>query len=67
VSSAGLSTIALPATSAGNSFQLGIATGKFHGVIRPTTPIGSRQAKHILSVSSDGTVSPFGRRPSPAM
>ena len=37
-SEAGLNTTVLPATSAGASFQVGIAIGKFHGVISPTTP-----------------------------
>ena len=32
----------LPYISAGASFQTGIAIGKFHGVIRPTTPSGRR-------------------------
>ena len=40
VSVAGLNTTVFPATSAGNIFQLGIAIGKFHGVITPTTPSG---------------------------
>src|SRR6266700_2407161 len=35
VSCAGLITQVLPQTSAGNSFQDGIAIGKFHGVIIP--------------------------------
>src|SRR5207302_1626773 len=39
---AGLSTTVLPQISAGASFHAGIALGKFHGVIRPTTPIGLR-------------------------
>jgi len=38
VSSAGLSTTALPADSAGPSFQAAINNGKFHGMIWPTTP-----------------------------
>src|SRR6185436_20169215 len=42
VSSAGLMTQVLPQTNAGNSFHDGIAIGKFHGVIIPTTPIGTR-------------------------
>ena len=41
VCSAGLSTIALPAASAGASFQTAIRIGKFHGMICPTTPSGS--------------------------
>ena len=41
VCSAGLSTTALPAASAGASFQIAIRIGKFHGMICPTTPSGS--------------------------
>ncbi len=40
VSGDGLSTAVQPDSSAGATFHIGIATGKFHGVIRPTTPIG---------------------------
>ena len=67
VSSAGFSTTVLPQTSAGASFQAGIAIGKFHGVIAPTTPIGIRTDIWNLSRSSDGVVWPKRRRPSPAM
>ena len=42
MSSAGLRTTVLPQTSAGQSFQAGIAIGKFQGVIAPTTPTGMR-------------------------
>ena len=31
-----------PAASAGATFHEAISSGKFHGTIRPTTPIGSR-------------------------
>ena len=41
VCSAGLRTTALPAASAGASFQTAIRMGKFHGMIWPTTPSGS--------------------------
>ena len=41
VCSAGLSTTALPAASAGASFQVAIRIGKFQGMIWPTTPSGS--------------------------
>ena len=41
VCSAGLRTIALPAASAGASFQTAIRMGKFHGMICATTPSGS--------------------------
>src|SRR6185503_19686677 len=37
---AGLKTTAFPATNAGEIFQTGIATGKFHGVTHATTPNG---------------------------
>ena len=67
MSSAGFSTTVLPQTSAGASFQAGIAIGKFHGVIAPTTPTGIRTDIWNLSRSSDGVVWPKRRRPSPAM
>ncbi len=41
VHSAGLSTTALPAASAGAKPQLAMVIGKFHGTITPTTPSGS--------------------------
>jgi len=40
-SDAGFSTTVFPATRAGNAFHAGIAIGKFHGVMSPTTPRGS--------------------------
>jgi hypothetical protein len=40
---AGLRTTVLPAASAGAIFQAAIRIGKFHGVIDPMTPIGSRR------------------------
>ena len=67
MSVAGFSTTVLPQTSAGMSFHDGIAIGKFHGVIAPTTPIGWRMLMFHLSGSSDGVVWPKRRRPSPAM
>ena len=36
----GLSTIVLPASSAGAIFDIAIMTGKFHGVMPATTPYG---------------------------
>ena len=42
VTSEGLSTAVQPAASAGASFQALVTSGKFHGVIRPTTPAGSK-------------------------
>ena len=41
-SAAGFSTIVQPAASAGASFHAAIISGKFHGMIWPTTPTGSR-------------------------
>jgi hypothetical protein len=35
-------TTVFPYASAGAAFQAGIAAGKFHGVIIPTTPSGRR-------------------------
>ena len=67
VSEAGFSTAVLPQISAGNSFQAGMAIGKFQGVMIPATPIGRRMAIANLSGISDGTVWPNSRRPSPAM
>ena len=41
VCSAGFSTIVQPAASAGAALRVGIAAGKFHGVIPAVTPTGS--------------------------
>jgi hypothetical protein len=67
VSVAGLKTTVFPQTRAGTIFQDGIAIGKFHGVMTAQTPIGCRSDIANLSRSSDGTVCPYSRRPSPAM
>ena len=64
VSSAGLSTTVLPAASAGASFQIAIASGKFHGTISPTTPSGSR--KVISTPPATGIVSPWCLSTAPA-
>ncbi len=64
VSSAGFSTTVLPAASAGASFQEAIASGKFHGVIRPTTPSGSRTVNAWPPAT--GIVSPSSRSGAPA-
>ena len=66
VSSAGFKTTVLPQSSAGNNFQVGIASGKFHGVISAQTPIGMRTDMANLFGNSAGVVSPNSRRPSPA-
>jgi len=67
VSVAGFKTTVLPAMSAASVFQLGMATGKFQGVMQATTPSGSRTARAALLGSSAGTIVPKRRRPSPAM
>ena len=41
VCSAGFNTTQLPAASAGASFQAAMSSGKFQGMIWPTTPRGS--------------------------
>jgi hypothetical protein len=41
VNSAGFSTTVLPAAIAGAIFQASISSGKFQGMIWPTTPIAS--------------------------
>ena len=66
VSDAGLNTTVFPAISAGKIFQVGMARGKFQGVMQPMTPSGSRRVSAALFLSSEGTVSPKGRRPKPA-
>ena len=55
---------ALPQTSAGNDFQVGIASGKLNGVMRAATPIGRRKLIAHLLRSSLGTVWPNNLRPS---
>ena len=42
VISEGFSTTVFPAASAGPIFQLVNMSGKFHGTICPTTPMGAR-------------------------
>ena len=41
VNSAGLRTTVLPIASAGATFQASISSGKFQGMIWPTTPSGA--------------------------
>ncbi len=64
VSSAGFSTTVFPAASAGPSFQPAIVSGKFQGVIRPTTPSGSRKVMSIPPAT--GMVRPVLRSGPPA-
>jgi hypothetical protein len=42
VCSAGFSTTVFPQASAGATFQAAMSSGKFHGMMAPTTPTGSR-------------------------
>ena len=64
VSSAGLSTIVLPAASAGATFHAAMTSGKFHGTMSPTTPSGSR--KVMSTPPSTGMVLPSSRSGAPA-
>ena len=64
--SAGLNTIVLPWQSAGAIFQAGMAIGKFHGVMMPTTPTASRVISTPTPGRTLGTVSPVSRSASPA-
>src|SRR3989442_10962196 len=63
--SAGLNSTQLPYASAGAIFQAGIAIGKFQGVIRPTTPIGSRGTPTPLPRPLGGKNSPPACDPPP--
>ena len=54
----------LPAASAGENFHEAIASGKFHGVISPTTPSASRTVKAWPPLT--GIVSPSSRSGAPA-
>ncbi len=64
VSSAGLRTTVLPAASAGPSFQPAMTSGKFQGVMSPTTPSGSRKVMSMPPAT--GIVSPSRRSGAPA-
>ena len=56
----GLKTTVLPAARAGPILRLAMLSGKFHGVITPTTPTGSR-VEYTSGVSSLGNVAPVSR------
>ena len=64
VAEAGLRTMVFPYTSAGAIFQMGIASGKFHGVIRVTTPKGIRLVYRRMFGFTEGTTDPTGFEPS---
>jgi hypothetical protein len=55
-----LRTAVLPSTSAGPSERIASTSGKFHGVITPTTPIGTRFAIDERPGASDGSTWPCG-------
>jgi hypothetical protein len=57
VADAGLTTIELPTASAGATFQVVMAKGKFHGTMRPQTPTGSRKVRPVPGAET-GTVRP---------
>ena len=65
VSAAGLSTTQLPAASAGAHFQPTMIMGKFHGMIAPITPIGSRSV-YVSHPGWIGMVSPVSLVAHPA-
>lgn len=58
VNSEGFRTIVHPAASAGAIFQRAIASGKFQGVMAPTTPIGCNIVM-FLEFSLGGNTLPF--------
>ena len=60
VCASGLMTTALPSASAGAITRMPRITGAFHGVIAPTTPIGTRWAKLMRPRSVVGSSSPNG-------
>jgi hypothetical protein len=65
-SSAGLNTTVHPYASAGAIFHAGIAIGKFHGVMTPTTPSGSRSTSTSTPGRTLRMCSPGMRSASPA-
>src|SRR5262245_3097325 len=67
-SSAGLSTTVQPAASAGPILFTAMRNGAFHGVIAPTTPIGSRSVNvNERDCGDDNAVSPVSLVAQPAL
>ena len=66
VSSEGLSTIVQPTAMAGPALRVIMASGKFQGVMAPTTPIASLVTKMRASDLWVGIISPYMRLPSAA-
>ena len=58
VALAGFTMLVQPAASAGPSFRVIIAAGKFHGVIAAVTPTGCFSTRMRLSAVSGGSVCP---------
>ena len=56
----GLRTTVFPNASAGAAFQRGMASGKFHGVMRATTPSGSRSVNCSAPAACAGIDFPDG-------
>lgn len=48
-----------PAASAGATFLVIMAAGKFQGVMMPHTPTGSRTVSKVVSGVEDGMVTPY--------
>ena len=63
---AGFHTTALPKASAGASFQLAVAIGKFHGEMTATTPNASRRTSMSTPSRTESALSPDARRVSAA-
>ncbi|MCY1185846.1 hypothetical protein D9M73_266620 [compost metagenome] len=63
-SSAGLNTTQLPKHNAGAIFHAGMAMGKFHGAMMPTTPSGWVNTSMPTSWRTDWYFSPSARRAS---
>src|ERR671913_953937 len=61
---AGFMTMVLPQIRAGAIFQAGMASGKFHGVMRPTTPRGSLMELWLTPGRAEGGLMPSRRQPS---
>ena len=64
VSGEGLSTIEQPAASAGATFQVAAASGKFHGVIAATTPMGCLMTRLRDSTGTNSASSVSATKPS---
>src|SRR5215210_7665885 len=61
---AGFRTMVLPQIRAGAIFHVGMASGKFHGVMRPTTPRGSLMELWLTPGRAEGGLMPSRRQPS---